>query len=92
MALAAPFTLDPQNCELAKQYGFRIAVLYTAYLPLTTNGFYNGNVAPFQSEIAPNLQACASPGLFYQVSTDGDISAALAQLLEAAVATAHLTQ
>lgn len=90
--VTAPSAADPQWCELAKNYGFRIAILYTSYLPLPSNSFYNSNVAPFQSEISRNLQSCASPGLFSEVSTDGDISAALAALFQAAVATAHLTQ
>jgi Flp pilus assembly protein TadG len=86
----SPYTLDPAVCESNKAQGFRIAILYTSYLPLPTNSFYNGNVKPFQTEITPNLQACASPGLFSEVSTDGDISAALAQLFQAAVSSAHL--
>ena len=90
--LERPSTTDPQICESAKAGGYRIAILYTSYLPLTTNSFYNTYVAPFQSQISPNLKACASPGLFYEVSTGGDISAALAQLFQSAVATAHLTK
>ena len=49
---------------------------------------YNGYIAPFQPNIAANLQNCASPGLFFQVSTDQDISGALTQLFNVAVATA----
>ena len=37
------------------------------------------------------LQQCASSGLYYQVSTDGDISSALQTLFQEAVATARLT-
>ncbi|WP_454883915.1 TadE/TadG family type IV pilus assembly protein [Sphingomonas oryzagri] len=93
----APYSMDPQVCETAKALGgaagsMRIAILYTSYLPLPTNSFYNSNVAPFQAQIAANLKACASPGLFAEVSTDGDISTALSQLFQAAVATAHITK
>jgi Flp pilus assembly protein TadG len=84
--------VDPAYCEYAKSLNFRIAILYTSYFPLPTNSFYNQNVAPFQTQISTNLQACASPGLFSEVSTGGDISAALQQLFASAVATAHLTQ
>jgi len=42
--------------------------------------------------ITPALTACASPGLFYQVTTDGDISSALGLLFQKAVASARLTQ
>ena len=41
--------------------------------------------------ISPTAQACASPGLFTEVSTDGDISGAMQKLFNAAVMTAHLT-
>jgi Flp pilus assembly protein TadG len=79
-------------CTTVKNRGIRIAVLYTVYLPLPTNPWYNQWVSPFQSQIGTNLQSCASPGLFFSVTTDGDITAAMAQLFNAAVATAHLTQ
>jgi hypothetical protein len=50
-------------------------------------------IAPFQPNIGPNLQSCASPGLYFSVTTDQDISAALVNLFKTAVATApRLTQ
>jgi hypothetical protein len=67
-------------------------VLYTTYLPLPTNVWYNTYISPFQPNIGTNLQNCASPGLYFQVSTDQNISAALVQLFNTAVATAHLTK
>jgi Flp pilus assembly protein TadG len=79
-------------CTTVKNRGIRIAVLYTAYLPLPTNTWYNSWIAPFQSQISPNMQSCASPGLFFSVTTDGDITTAMAQLFNTAIATAHLTQ
>jgi len=79
-------------CTTIKNRGIRIAVLYTDYLPLPTNAFYNSHIASFQPNIGSNLQSCASPGLYQQVSTGGDISAALSNLFAQAVHTAHLTQ
>ena len=79
-------------CTPLKARGVRIAVLYTTYNPLPTNSFYNQYVDPFQPTIATALQSCASPGLFFQVNTDGDINAAMQTLFANAVATAHLTQ
>ena len=69
-------------------------MLYTTYYPLTSNSWYNNTVAPFISQVATNLQNCASaPNLYFEVSTDGDITAAMKQLFINAVATApHLTQ
>jgi hypothetical protein len=39
-----------------------------------------------------SLQACASPGLFYEVSNDGDISSALSGLFVTAVQSAYLSR
>ncbi len=84
--------MDPSYCTTIKNRGIRIAVLYTTYLPLPTNAWYNTYISPFQPNIGPNLQSCASPGLYFQVSTDQDISGALVQLFNIAVLTAHLTK
>lgn len=79
-------------CQTIKARGIRIAFLYTTYNPLPTNQFYNNNVAPFQSQIAADAQNCASPGLFFEVNTGGDINAAMQALFEKVVSTARLTQ
>jgi Flp pilus assembly protein TadG len=79
-------------CTTVKNRNIRIAVLYTEYLPLPTNSWYNSWISPFQSQIGPNMQSCASPGLFFQVTTDGDITAAMAALFQKAIASAHLSQ
>jgi Flp pilus assembly protein TadG len=49
-------------CTTVKNRGIRIAVLYTTYLPLPTNSWYNSYIKPFQAQIGPTLQSCASPG------------------------------
>jgi len=87
----APINTLASWCSTIKARGIRIAFLYTTYQPLPTNSFYENNVASFQPNIATDAQNCASPGLFYQVSTDGDINAALQTLFQEAVATARLT-
>ncbi|MGO9006153.1 MAG: TadE/TadG family type IV pilus assembly protein [Beijerinckiaceae bacterium] len=87
-------------CTTIKNRGIRIAVLYTEYLQLPTNAWYNDWIAPFDtptpstSLIATNMQACASPGLFFDVASGGDVTAALTSLYNTVVATApgHLTQ
>ena len=79
-------------CTTVKNRGIQIAVLYTAYLPLPTNSWYNNWIAPFQSKISPNMESCASPGMFFSVTTDGDITAALQALFAQAISTARLTQ
>jgi len=79
-------------CTTVKNRGIQIAVLYTEYLPLPTNSWYNDWIAPFQSQIGPNMQSCASPGMFFTVTTDGDITAAMQTLFQQAVAAARLTK
>jgi hypothetical protein len=78
-------------------------VLYTTYTPLEeswyqsavepslgTIGGFNNSAPPPVDVLANAAQACATPGLFYQVSTDGDISAALTHLFQEAIASARL--
>jgi Flp pilus assembly protein TadG len=83
---------DTSWCTTVKNRGIMIAVLYTQYLPLPTNDWYNTYIAPFQSQIAGNMQSCATSGLFFQVTTDQDITAAMAALFQAAITTAHLVK
>lgn len=78
-------------CTTVKNRGIRIAVLYTEYLPLPTNAWYNAQISSFQSNIGNQLQACASPGLYTKVLTGGDISGALAALFQLAVQSAYLS-
>jgi Flp pilus assembly protein TadG len=86
------YAMSAAECTVIKNRGIRIAVLYTEYLPLTTNDWYNTYIAPIQSNIGPTMQACASPGLYFDVQSGGDISSAMAALFQQAVATARLTQ
>jgi hypothetical protein len=79
-------------CTTIKNRGIRIAFLYLTYNPLPTNSWYNTYIAPEQSQIAADAESCASPGLFFQVNTNDDISAAMTALFQKVIATAHLTQ
>jgi hypothetical protein len=84
--------LDVALCTDIKKRGVKIAVLYTTYLPLPTNGWYNTWIAPFASEIATNMEACASPGLYFEVSPTEGISDAMTALFQKAVQQARLTK
>ncbi len=86
------YAMSASECTTIKNRGIRIAVLYTESLPLPTNAWYNSYIAPIQSNVAPTMQACASPGLFFDVVSGGDISSAMTALFQQAVATARLTQ
>jgi len=89
---------DTDWCTTMKNRGIRIAVLYTTYYPLGSNAWYNEYIAPLttpaqpQDNIGARLEACASPGLYYEVTTGGDISAAMNALFQEAVSTAHLSK
>ena len=84
--------INVANCTTIKNRGIRIAVLYTEYLPLPNNGWYNNHVKSYQPNVGTALQSCASPGLYFKVTTDGDISGALSQLFEQAVQSAYVSQ
>jgi Flp pilus assembly protein TadG len=82
---------DTTTCTSMKNRGILIAVLYTVYYPLPANSWYTQWISPFQSQIATNMQSCASPGLYFAVTTDGDITSAMQALFLQAVATARLS-
>ena len=90
--------VDISWCTAVKQRGILVAVLYTEYLPLTSNGWYNTYLAPFNSPtaatgaVAKQLQACASPGLFVDVASGGDISQGLGALFQLSVNSVRLTK
>jgi Flp pilus assembly protein TadG len=86
------YLYDTSWCTTVKNRGIRIAVLYTVYYPLPTNAWYNTYVSPIQSKIGPTLQSCASPGLYFAVSTGGDISAAMVALFNTAIQSAYISQ
>ena len=79
-------------CTPLKNKGIKIAILYTEYFPLPTNTWYNQHVKSYQPSIGTTLQTCASSGLYYEVGLGQNISAALTELFQEAVASAHLTQ
>jgi hypothetical protein len=56
------------------------------------NGWHESYIAPIQSDIGPALQACASPGLFYDAAIGSDLGQALVDLFNLAAAPGHLTE
>jgi hypothetical protein len=92
--------LNTALCTTIKNRGIKIAVLYTTYLALPTNAWYNSWIAPFNtgpygpspnSQIAQNMQSCASPGLYFEVSPTQGISEAMNALFQKAVADARIS-
>jgi hypothetical protein len=78
-------------CTTIKNRGIKIAILYTDYLPVPANSWYESWIAPIQSDIGPALQACASPGLFYDAAIGSDLGQALNALFAAVTSSGHLT-
>jgi Flp pilus assembly protein TadG len=92
--------INPALCTTLKSRGIKIAVLYTTYLALPTNAWYNSWIAPFNagpwgpspnSLIASSMSSCASPGLFFEVSPTQGISQAMNTLFQKAVANARIS-
>ncbi|MCK1492856.1 pilus assembly protein [Bradyrhizobium sp. 180] len=92
--------LDPLLCKAMRDRGVKVAVLYTTYLALPTNSWYMKWINPFNagpygpspnSEIAQNMQSCASPGLYFEVSPTQGISEAMNALFKKAVADARIS-
>jgi Flp pilus assembly protein TadG len=84
--------IDLSFCTAIKNRGIKIAVLYTTYLPLPTNDYYNEWIAPFAGKINPAMQSCASSGLFFEVSPSEGIPEAMDALFHKALAQARLTK
>jgi Flp pilus assembly protein TadG len=84
--------LSVSYCTTLKNRGIKIAVLYTTYLPLPTNSWYTDWIKPFSGKIGTNMQACASPGLYFEVSPTEGISEAMTALFNKAVQQARLTK
>lgn len=82
--------IDIKACDKLKKKGYKIAVLYTTYLPLPTNGWYNTWIKPFQHEIGPMMQNCATPGYFFEVSPSQGIKEAMNTLFLKIVSTPRL--
>lgn len=92
--------LDATLCDALKKNNVKIAVLYTTYLKLKDNQWYMDWIDPFNqppfgpspnSEIAQNMQACASPGLYFEVSPTQGIADAMTALFKKAVADARIS-
>lgn len=92
--------INPALCTTLKNRGIKIAVLYTTYLQLPTNPWYMSWIDPFNqgpfgpspnSQIAQNMQNCASPGFYFEVSPTQGISEAMTALFQKAVADARIS-
>ena len=87
-------TVNASDCSAIKAKGVNVLVLYTPYLPLPNNAFYNQYVAPIQSQIEPGLEACASSSsLVFEADNASDIDTQLQKMLATVIRNSgHLTQ
>ncbi len=83
--------INTANCSAIKAKGVRIAVLYTTYIPMPKSDFYNNWVSPFQNQIGPTMQACASPGLYFEVSPTQGIADAMTALFNLSLQQVRIT-
>lgn len=78
-------------CNDVKALGIRVGVIYTTYYELPSNKFWRRKVKPFNDQIGPALEACASPGWFFEAEEADDIDAALRRLMTMAIPRPRLT-
>ncbi len=83
--------IDTSFCKPLKDRGVKIAILYTTYLPLPSNNWYNSWIKPFQNEIPTRMAACASPGLYFEVSPTEGIADAMKALFLKVIRAPRLT-
>ncbi len=93
--------LNVASCTAIKARGIKIAVPYTTYLALPTNGWYMSWIDPFNkgpygpsvnSQIAANMESCASPGFYFEMSPTDGISQAMTALFQKVVTAARITR
>ena len=93
--------LNTKYCDTLKRRGIKIAVLYTTYLALPSNEWYKSWIDPFNkgphgpspnSEVAGNMQDCASPGYYFEVSPTDGIAEAMTALFQKASQSARISK
>jgi Putative Flp pilus-assembly TadE/G-like len=92
--------INPALCQAFKDKGIQVGVVYTTYYSIAypdypiTDQTYHDNVMPYNSgpfqpstnsQIAANMQACASKGLYFEISPTMDIPAALQAVFKTAL-------
>lgn len=94
--------ISAATCDAYKNAGVTVGVVYTTYLPVKADPTnpsstalrdeYRVLVEPFAGQIKPNLEACASPGWFFEAADGPGIHAAMQRLFDQASKTPRLTQ
>lgn len=58
--------IDTKLCAGIKAKGFPVAVVELKYPKLSKNYLYDATVKPVENKISPAMEACASPGWYFQ--------------------------
>ena len=91
--------IDPALCQTLKTRGITIVSIYTTYLPITGNSWYDTYVKPYNSgpwspspnsEIATNMKACASTGFYEEVGPDDSLSTVMNTMFQRILATPRI--
>ena len=72
--------IDPAHCQGVKDAGFELAVVNTRYDPIDNSGRYDALARDNTPLFGPALRACASPGLYFEVASGGDIQSVFEDL------------
>ncbi|MDE2364846.1 MAG: hypothetical protein KGM42_19385 [Hyphomicrobiales bacterium] len=83
---------DSTLCDPIKQRGVTVIVLNTQYVPMPSEAPYQQTVMPIQNQLAPALQACASPNFYFSATDQADINAAFQQIFSVIEARLRLVQ
>ena len=91
--------IDPALCKMLKDRGITIVSIYTTYLPIVGNSWYDSYVKPYNSgpwspstnsEIATNMKACASTGFYDEVGPDDSLSSVMNTMFQRILATPRI--
>ncbi|MDP8997149.1 MAG: pilus assembly protein, partial [Pseudomonadota bacterium] len=91
--------IDPALCQMLKTRGITIVSIYTTYLPIYGNGWYDSYVKPYNSgpwspspnsEIATNMKACASTGFYQEVGPDDSLASVMNTMFQRILATPRI--
>jgi hypothetical protein len=85
-----PQILTASSCNALKNKGINVAVIYTTYLPMV-DPMYARLVQPLANNIAPALQSCATPGLYFAATGAIDISNAFSSIFAQIASNPRLT-
>lgn len=86
----------PNACQTLKNRGIIVGVLYIPYQTISpVNSSFAGDEDDYANSniqnISGSLSTCASPNFFFTASTPAAINAALQQMFQQSLITAHIT-